>query len=1146
MTWLHISDIHFGSDTGTDKEEGKSCIMREHFLAYLKTVKFSIHEIFITGDLGFGPDVEKLKTKADKQKLAKQSAIFIRMIAKQLGISDLKAHVHIIPGNHDLTRSPRRKIYIKGVISDYKDKSDDEKGYFRIESQIIKDLSEQFDFFYMVLEELYGKDEMKKIKREMSENIHRWVSLQSAKLNLLCLNTAILSGLGKEGTRDLELHELLIDSNRIEELLLKIKKKNDNPTIILGHHNDYYFTYEEKNNFFDCCQRNNVKLILCGHAHNPSFVQQDNPRQVVSGCLFDKNKSEVASFYIGNYVQESQKVKLTRYVWESNIWTRDNTYRVGPVLLKADPCEEDGGADDNNLSTIKAFDERKRHLSLTQAKNKYVNHLKKRTADDALKYLRQGVTNESEEFGLTSHLFFEYFYIKPRREEDDRIFDMVNSLFIDESHNMMCIKSTAGTGKTTLIRTLECRINRSKNRYQFQYHVLDCLNNGGATYLFPYNDIRKRFRKEFTQVYQNEDLRCKFFSVLNTIATFNSSKIDSLDWLADEIGAFNRRLYSGKNKKQGPIIENYVQRLSIAFEKIPAKRKESLSLILLILILACKKSCMADGKKIKDIIVIDNIETYTSSVATEVGNNIYNAIKTAEDCFNVLIENKVLHLSFKKDFIFIFCVRPVTNFSLSSRQDYGEMFGANDKYVYTWEYFDFALEAMLKKLKFLEENNINNGLSLSVRQIIKIVAPEKVINDYIDNGKLTTLEFPDVCDFSQRRLLPFFNNNYKNALMNIVSLNKDWLEMALKYSNDSDFDLVKKEARNMAHMILFKHIFDKFISDGTFKAFGIERIVNGGQRHSLIRTVLACIYWKTEGAGSSGVLQRSVTVRELLDAFPTVKANEIIDILCKFSIYMKNKDDEIKSNAIKYWGELIELKGIKNALTVKRDISDADMQNSIEITLSSIGKCFVEFVSVQFEFFSARILNVNRNPLSLYDNPCLETNNNGFSHIIDEVIEALNKFAETLQETVKEYVCKDCLIMNQKKKNFGGCMAIILRQELYLAIQENINYIDRFRRVYFIRFKDINANEILLEKIKKINSFYDIAKKTIEHPMTSCDSYYHSRFNNPYYRYEISTKEFDDYVDLILDKMKKEPSCINIELYKLLEMCMFKQGVFGV
>jgi hypothetical protein len=357
---------------------------------------------------------------------------------------------------------------------------------------------------------------------------------------------------------------------------------------------------------------------------------------------------------------------------------------------------------------------------------------------------------------------------------------------------------------------------------------------------------------------------------------------------------------------------------------------------------------------------------------------------------------------------------------------------------------------------------------------------------------------------------------------------KNWLEEMLKYANDQSFDRVRSVAKNMSDMILLKHIFFKFADNGIFETLGIPLIPQGGKYHSFVRPLLAYLYWQLYESA-----KESISLYQLLQAFPG-KSDEVRKYPCKLSIAMENEDDAEKSYAIRNWGELIVVhKGIKkvNALTLQEAIytKNEEEQMRIHLQLSPIGKCFVEFASIQFEYFSARILDLAETPLSLYDVEPANQSSTGFEDIINEVIDALRQLAESLQNTVSMHTCQGCENDCRKIKCIANCRASILRNELYSAIRESINYVDRFRCVLFCRFEDQSANETLLNKIKELNALYDIGRPTDEHPMR-CDR----KHIQPYYRHKWTSFQFNEKVDKIISKMKEDPDYSYKRLFDLL------------
>jgi 3',5'-cyclic AMP phosphodiesterase CpdA len=103
MRWLHISDIHYDQEPGM-----KSDMIREGLENLEYWANERVDEIFVTGDFHHAGKAEK----ADAARRADAAAAveFLIKIAKKViperiqKTDPLAKHIHIVPGNHDLTR----------------------------------------------------------------------------------------------------------------------------------------------------------------------------------------------------------------------------------------------------------------------------------------------------------------------------------------------------------------------------------------------------------------------------------------------------------------------------------------------------------------------------------------------------------------------------------------------------------------------------------------------------------------------------------------------------------------------------------------------------------------------------------------------------------------------------------------------------------------------------------------------------------------------------------------------------------------------------------------------------------------------------------------------------------------------------------
>ena len=329
MRWLHLSDLHFSPKTGTDSEPIRSKIMKEYFLKYLKNSHITAESLLITGDFGYAPDLVGLD-KGELEKVADKTVAFIRELADTIGIRDINSDVHVVPGNHDLTRSPVRTAIINGILSSYADC--EEKRQYSISSDVVSELTKSFVIYFLIIRKLFRKSKADKIEDEMTRNIHFRDHIGT--INLLCLNTAIFSGLGKDTRQNnLEFGKLLIGNLQVERLLSVIERDNNNPTIVMGHHFEDFFDPDEKQALNSWFQNYNIQLILCGHAHKPNIDIRNNPRYIVSGSFFDKYDSvSNASFFVCDCT-DNYEVRFELHTWRDNKWGEDSRNNPYPVLL---------------------------------------------------------------------------------------------------------------------------------------------------------------------------------------------------------------------------------------------------------------------------------------------------------------------------------------------------------------------------------------------------------------------------------------------------------------------------------------------------------------------------------------------------------------------------------------------------------------------------------------------------------------------------------------------------------------------------------------------------------------------------------------------------------------------------------------------
>lgn len=281
MKFLHISDMHF--DPANDGED--TYILREKFMNYLKEKNIIVDEIFFTGD--FRHALHQMGQSDEET--AKNACEFLVNIAQCTLKSNknIYSHLHIVPGNHDLSRGDvelLNKIY---------DKYDPDKANFKeiIENEQtgLNILLSRFDFFQRCAEILKND-----IWTDMLNGQVCYVK-EIEECNIIYINTAIASG------RKIDRGNLYVGRQYIANAFRQAVKRNPKkPIIVLAHNiiNDIEKDEQLKiKNFINDLE---IPVVwLCGDSHDTKYDNSYNTAYITAGCLIQERGTE-ASFFVGN------------------------------------------------------------------------------------------------------------------------------------------------------------------------------------------------------------------------------------------------------------------------------------------------------------------------------------------------------------------------------------------------------------------------------------------------------------------------------------------------------------------------------------------------------------------------------------------------------------------------------------------------------------------------------------------------------------------------------------------------------------------------------------------------------------------------------------------------------------------------------
>ena len=295
MKWLHLSDIHYNPcKDGRSTEQ-----LRKKLLKYLEEEGIRADHLFLTGDYRYAADKEKNK----EEELIQEVVGFILDIAKAASVPF--DNIHLIPGNHDLTRSEKT-----GKINEIKKNYDTHNGRFPEEDLMF--LTERFDFFRKLNLEFINQGVSVLPFADTLLPLHTYHCYSD--FSLLYLNTSIVCNSREErGT-------LVIDNYDLYQILKKVEKENpEKPILILAHHGIDNFRDDEKKVIEKFLEEYPVKLYLCGDAHVPWKRQVNDCLEITMGCL-TQGKEIRTVFSVGELNGESYSIEAHEWDADEHEW----------------------------------------------------------------------------------------------------------------------------------------------------------------------------------------------------------------------------------------------------------------------------------------------------------------------------------------------------------------------------------------------------------------------------------------------------------------------------------------------------------------------------------------------------------------------------------------------------------------------------------------------------------------------------------------------------------------------------------------------------------------------------------------------------------------------------------------------------------
>lgn len=707
-----------------------------------------------------------------------------------------------------------------------------------------------------------------------------------------------------------------------------------------------------------------------------------------------------------------------------------------------------------------------------------------------VEYIKAGLSADTDFNGrITPPLFIKYFFVERKDKEEDKYKRTIGELFASYYHNMLCIQSDGGSGKSVFLKTIAFRYAQQKRNSKYKY----------SNIIFDFSDIYdksvskedaifQKFKKIYRRIMSGiiPGWKEKFRAKLNKLKEVEFSNTELMFKLVE----FE---YELKQAIELLVPQDNLDDWYIGYSKRASSMKNSASkdilfTLLMTFYLFALESKPFVRKEDRYVIIFDNIETFDNGQMTmEISEYVQKCYGFIQKIYGELNNKDV----FFTKFTFVVSMRTSTFLPFGNKQT--NMWG-QEKYIKRIEFYDFTVDALIKKIVFLK--NIRNYkktyLYKTLCNVLSIIVSQQYIDSAINYGGEISKQDRY---FTTYRYLPLFNNNYRlameyicNALTNDDTCNTylEFLELLpTKYGLKYDYLI------NGIRMMIIRHIFDDLQSNGYLKIIGFPQL-SGEESYSMTRMMLEYLYWNEvrHYSFSPQLNYEGVAITNLIWVFKHFcSETRIANTLYDLSIYIKRNRN--KANALYAWAYLIYYKNLDADLSedeFKKIIFEVCKHpnkpfnfggveidpNQIKVKLSDAGMCFVQHYLRNMEFLMARN-DKGQGALFTHND---ESSILSYTNTVYKIIRnCIKKIIAGGEDVCKLYGHdKDSCVYETRGNSFDvmECALFIRYQESLDMIREAIDYIDRFRISYCERHT--NAGKINITLLDEIQRFYNLYK----------------------------------------------------------------------
>ena len=292
INWLHISDLHLGSEGAITN------MMRDELPNYLKGLGLKCDYVFCTGDIR--------TANANPNVFTKEMVSYLKAICEAVQVSVDK--LYIVAGNHDVDRQIEgrgaviEKVFYQG------------KGYYNPNEGLIKQedmsviMAGEKDFVSF-LGQIYDKERQSLYVNPIMPHFN----IETEHFNILHVNTNIAYTSGQES------NNLYVGTKFLYDAVHTLNKNK--PTILLSHYPFNSFLQGEKKVLSTMLQHNGVRLWLAGHEHDQVLQKVHYIYSLQAGSLRYEN-DVLSSILLGEYDPNTFNCSVTVHTWFDEGWAK--------------------------------------------------------------------------------------------------------------------------------------------------------------------------------------------------------------------------------------------------------------------------------------------------------------------------------------------------------------------------------------------------------------------------------------------------------------------------------------------------------------------------------------------------------------------------------------------------------------------------------------------------------------------------------------------------------------------------------------------------------------------------------------------------------------------------------------------------------